>query len=179
MSLTDAQCIKRCLDGQPETFRLLIRRYEGRIAALTAAQLGNSHAATEAAQETFVRAYFALGKLKKHESFYSWLIGIASRVVKETRRKRAAAPGPLLTEPAAPNSQADQREPALRAAVTKLPEKYQQVIALRFYGDMSCKQIGQQLSVPLGTVTKRLSRAYALLRESVEVRKPDDIEVGS
>ncbi len=50
-------------------------------------------------------------------------------------------------------------------AVARLPDTYREVILLRFYGGQSCAEISRDLGVPLGTVTKRLSRAYALLRE--------------
>ncbi|MHC4708615.1 MAG: RNA polymerase sigma factor [Planctomycetota bacterium] len=43
-----------------------------------------------------------------------------------------------------------------------------QVVLLRYYGNCSCSQVAQQLGMPLGTVTKTLSRAYAMLRESLQ-----------
>ena len=41
-------------------------------------RLGDRERAQEAAQETFVRAYFQLGKLKKQDAFLSWLLAIGS-----------------------------------------------------------------------------------------------------
>jgi len=41
------------------------------------------------------------------------------------------------------------------------------VTILRYFGDLSCGELSQRLGVPLGTVTKRLSRAYGLLREAL------------
>ena len=55
----------------------------------------------------------------------------------------------------------------LEAVVSGLPEPYRQVVLLRYYGQLSCTQIGDRLDMPLGTVTKTLSRAYALLREAL------------
>ena len=51
-----------------------------------------------------------------------------------------------------------------------LPEAYRTVILLRYYGGCSCKQIAEQLDMPLGTVTVTLSRAYALLRDALQQR---------
>ena len=45
--------------------------------------------------------------------------------------------------------------------MAKLPETYREVIVLRFYDGQSCAEIGRGLDIPLGTVTKRLSRAYS------------------
>ena len=54
----------------------------------------------------------------------------------------------------------------LSEAVAKLPDAYREVIVLRFYDRQSCAEISRGLDIPLGTVTKRLSRAYSLLRET-------------
>jgi RNA polymerase sigma-70 factor (ECF subfamily) len=58
-------------------------------------------------------------------------------------------------------------------AVARLPDVYREVIVLRFYNGRSCAEISRDLNVPLGTVTKRLSRAYALLREHLGRKLPE------
>ena len=57
---------------------------------------------------------------------------------------------------------------SLEAAISELPEAYSEVILLRYYGEQSCKDIAEKLCVPLGTVTKQLSRAYAMLRDKLQ-----------
>ena len=47
-----------------------------------------ANSSEDTAQEAFVRAYFSLDKLKKQDSFFSWLLGIANRVAKEEQRNR-------------------------------------------------------------------------------------------
>ena len=167
MGVTDGYYIGRCLDGHPDDFRYLVRRYQAVLLAHLAGQLGNRDSAEEAAQETLVRAYFGLEKLKKRGSFFAWLLGIASRVAKEQRRseQRHRRIGDVLSEEAArPELSQDY---ALERAITALPESYRQVVLLRYYGNCSCSQVAEQLGMPLGTVTKTLSRAYAMLRESL------------
>jgi len=44
------------------------------------------------------------------------------------------------------------------------------VILLRYYEGLSCQEVAIRLAMPLGTVTKTLSRAYALLRQELEAR---------
>jgi RNA polymerase sigma-70 factor (ECF subfamily) len=56
-------------------------------------------------------------------------------------------------------------DPAVRHTVENLPEPYKSVILMRYYGGLSCQDAAATLGVPLGTFTKQLSRAYALLRE--------------
>jgi RNA polymerase sigma-70 factor (ECF subfamily) len=169
MSETDKYYIERCLDGHPDDFRHLVRRYQGVLLANLAGKLGNKDRAEEAAQETLVRAYFNMNKLRKPDSFFSWLLGIADHVAKEHRRKeqiqlrREVIRSFSEESPSAELSQ----DFALEAAIAKLPESYRKIILLRYYGQHSCKTIAKQLNMPLGTVTKTLSRAYAMLRNSL------------
>jgi RNA polymerase sigma factor (sigma-70 family) len=62
-------------------------------------------------------------------------------------------------------------EPPLEAAIAALPETYRQVILLRYYEGLSCQKVAIRLAMPLGTVTKTLSRAYALLRQELAARE--------
>jgi RNA polymerase sigma-70 factor (ECF subfamily) len=86
MDLTDKEYVERCRDGHPEEFGLLVDRYQKPLFSFLAARVGNFAQAEEAAQESFVRAFMSLGKLRKPESFYAWLLGIAGRVASEQFR---------------------------------------------------------------------------------------------
>jgi RNA polymerase sigma-70 factor (ECF subfamily) len=166
----DVYYVARCLDGHPDDFRHLVRRYQPVLLAHLAGKLSCRDSAEEAAQESLVRAYFKMSTLKKPESFFAWLLGIADHVAMEqqrnelVRRKRESvrafceeAPTPELSQ-----------DYALEAAVATLPEAYRTVVLLRYYGGLSCNRIAEQLGMPLGTVTKTLSRAYTLLREFMQ-----------
>ena len=168
MAENDQFYIEQCLDGRPDEFRHLIRRYQTALTAYLTSKLGNKSNAEEAAQETFVRAYFGLKDLKKRESFSSWLLGIASRVAKEQmRNKNQLVDMDLLAEQQSREQKAgDDFE--LQRAFAKLPDSYREIILLRFYASQSCQQIAENLNMPLGTVTKTLSRAYNELRRLLE-----------
>src|SRR4030042_4878129 len=86
MSPSDDECVRACLNDHPEAFRPRVRRYETPLTRHLCGRLGNADEAAEAAREAFVRAYFALGGLRNPAVFLPWLLGIADRVVKETRR---------------------------------------------------------------------------------------------
>jgi len=181
MCQTDEQCVRRCLNDHPEAYRLLVQRHQQPLLSYLRGQLGCEEAALEASQETFVRAYFALRKLRKPESFSSWLLGIANRVAKETHRAKSRSFDSLRSEPAeAAADRDDSPDDRVTQAVSRLPEVYRQVVLLRYYAALSCAEISRDLDVPLGTVTKRLSRAYALLRASLrEQDQPDNVEAPS
>jgi RNA polymerase sigma-70 factor (ECF subfamily) len=177
MSETDKYYIERCLDGHPDDFRYLVRRYQAVLLAHLAGKFGNKDSAEEVAQESLVRAYFNMNKLKKPGAFFSWLLGISDRVAKEHRRKeqirrQREAIRSYSEEAESPELSQDY---ALEAAIAELPEAYRKVVLLRYYGGYSCSQVAEQFDMPLGTVTKTLSRAYAMLRESLKDQNKEEI----
>jgi RNA polymerase sigma-70 factor (ECF subfamily) len=175
--MTDEEYVRLCLGGRSEIFRHLVSRYEFALIKHLTGRLGDENEAAEAAQEAMVRSYFALPRLKKAGSFFPWLLGIADRVALEVRRARRRHPTPLDFQAASALTQPDLSVhdslsgPPLSQAVAELPEAYKQVILMRFYGNQSCAEISRSLGVSLGTVTSRLSRAYALLREALRTHE--------
>jgi RNA polymerase sigma-70 factor (ECF subfamily) len=166
---TDRHFIERCLDGHREDFRHLVARYQKPLLAGIRVRQVRVDVAEEAAQEAFVRAFANLARLKKPESFFAWLLGIAYHVLQEihdrerrTREVLAQMASEPRADPADTVSGSD--DAALEAAIAELPDPYREVILLRFYGDCSCSEVADRLNIPLGTVTKRLSRAYDELR---------------
>ncbi len=166
MEPTDKEHVEQCRNGYPDDYRFLVQRYQGPLFAYLASRLGDRARAEDAAQESFVRAFFALPKLKKPESFYAFLLGIAGHVAHEmwraagrdARRNEAA-------EVVAASAVENREEYRLEEAIAALPESHRQVVLLRFYEQLSCQEVAQRLNLPLGTVTKTLSRAYVQLRQ--------------
>ena len=172
MDRTDHEYVERCRDGNPDDFRLLVQRYQGALFSFLANRLGDGSQAEEAAQESFVRAFQSLKKLKKPESFYAWLLGIAGRVAKEQfrtlkHRQQVREAAEIMLADAADHS----HEYPLDEAIATLPESYRQVIVMRYFEGLSCQEIAARLDTSLGTVTKTLSRAYAMLREELAARE--------
>jgi RNA polymerase sigma-70 factor (ECF subfamily) len=169
---SDAEYVVSSRNGCPDHFRLLVQRYQRPLFAYLSSRLRDPLEAEEAAQESFVRAFMGLKKLRKPESFYAWLIGIAGRVLKEQfrsqeRRQRESA----IAETLSAEIPSSAPEYPLEEAIAVLPESYRQVILLRYYEGLSCQEAATRLGMPLGTVTKTLSRAYALLRQELKARE--------
>ena len=169
MCQPDQDCVKECLNGHPDAFRQLVVRYERPVMSYLTSRLGDSEAAAEVAQESFVRAYFGLGNLRKGDAFFNWLLGISQRVMLETfRRKQRTTSLSAAADPVDPSCDGSaENDTELAEAVARLPDIYREVTVLRYFGGLSCAEVSQRLDVPLGTVTKRLSRAYCLLRETL------------
>jgi len=171
MNLTDKEYVERCRDGHPEDYRLLVDRYQRPLFSFLTGRVRDQMGAEEAVQESFVRAFLSLKKLRKPESFYSWLLGIAGRVAKEQFRALAHRARDREAAEAMMTDVTDNTEDyPLEEAIAALPESHRRVILLRYYEGLSCQEVAIRLAMPLGTVTKTLSRAYALLRQELEAR---------
>jgi RNA polymerase sigma-70 factor (ECF subfamily) len=174
---TDRYYIERCLDGHRDEFRHLVLRYQKPLLAGIRCRRAQLDVAEDTAQEAFLRAFANLVALRKPDSFFSWLLGIAYRVLLERadreRRERAGLTRMATEAHAADNGAGPwSGDAALEAALDALTEPCREVVLLRFYGDCSCSEVAERLGIPLGTVTKRLSRAYGELRHSLTVRHP-------
>jgi RNA polymerase sigma-70 factor (ECF subfamily) len=177
MPENDGFYIQRCLDGHPDDFRHLVRRYKGPLLGHLAGLLQRSDLAEEALQEVFVRCYFGLSSLQKQTSFFPWMLGVANRVAKEMFRieqKQRQAAVKLAQMPPHSNSK---RDWPLAKTIAKLDDFYRQLILLRYYGGHSCKDVAAILNIPIGTVTKSLSRAYSQLRDMMKQDTVEESEV--
>jgi RNA polymerase sigma factor (sigma-70 family) len=135
--------------------------------------------AEEAAQDGFVKAYRALRRFRSGSPFRPWLLRI---VANEARNRRRAAgrranlalraaeetrPGDAVPSPEAALL-GDERRTELLAAVNALREEERDVIACRFFLDLSEEETAATLDVKLGTVKSRTARALEHLRAEVE-----------
>ncbi len=164
----DADTIAQCLSGSPERYRELVDRHGPEVRAFVGASAAPGQS-DDVIVEAFTRAWLKLASLRNPRSFGPWVKGIALRVLKEQARRTPIA-GDL--PPAQPSSTVSSADPDLHAAIERLPEPYRTVIRLRYFAGISCAQIAARGGAPVGTVTKQLTRAYALLREALDPQAP-------
>lgn len=168
---TDAELVTAVLDGEKETFAVLVKRYERPVRAVALDVLGDYHSASDVSQEAFVKAYEQLAGLRKPEAFGPWLMKITHRCALDSARKKLKEPrlemkAAALTEN--PDGQLDEEKQRLLAAVVKLPGSEKQVVMLRYLGGNSVKDVADIVGRSVGTVTKQLSRAHKRLRTILE-----------
>jgi RNA polymerase sigma-70 factor (ECF subfamily) len=163
---TDEQLIRQVFAGDRGAYADLVRRYERHVHAVAWAILRDHHAAQDAAQDTFIKAYGQLATLRSHRSFGAWLLTLA----RSTAADRARGKKRLVfvsDVPDAPTTDlpADDAAAIVVAAVNHLPPHEQQVILFRYFDGLPVAEIAALMGCPVGTVTKQLSRALARLRE--------------
>lgn len=173
--LEDSQLVEHARRGDANAYEELVRRHQDiafRAAYLVA---GNASEAEEAAQEGFIKAYYALDRFRPGAPFRPWLLRIVTNEARNRRRsagRRARlvlqVAGVRPSDDAAPSPEAttldSENHQELLAALEELTERDRLVIAYRYFFDMSEAEMADALACPAGTVKSRLSRALGKLR---------------
>ena len=166
--------VLRAQQGDEEAFTYLVGLFERRVLAYFLARTPSLAAAEDLAQETFVRAFTALPSLEEGARFPSWLFGIARNAYREwsrARKKHATPPKRPTGEGQAILDRKVSLHKAIYRIVHDLPDPYREVLLLRYFDSASTPEIATALDRPLGTVTKQVSRAHALVAERVKSLK--------
>ena len=172
--LEETELIERARRGEVVAYEELVRRYEG-VAARTAHVVAPGADADDAAQEAFVKAWIALPRFRPGAPFRPWLLRIVANEARNRRRSAGRRGGLALraaddrpSDDAAPSPEAAvlraEDRAALLAAVNRLRDDDREIIAARFFLDLSEAEAAETVGIPRGTVKSRLSRALGRLR---------------
>jgi RNA polymerase sigma-70 factor (ECF subfamily) len=179
--LEESELVERAQSGEIEAFEELVRTYQ-QLALRTAQVItGNAAEAQDAAQEAFVKAFYALGRFRPGASFRPWLLRIvANEAINRRRAARRKANLVLrVAESRPPDGAAPSPESAALAhelrqelldAVNRLRTEDRLVIAYRYFMDLSEAEMAEALDCPRGTVKSRLSRALKRLQGELPER---------
>ena len=173
----DGELIRLAKDGDVRAYERLVERY--RDLAFRSAYLiaRNTADAEDAAQDAFVKAFYALGRFRPGEPFRPWILRIVANEARNRRRSSGrherlalraverGGPGDAAPSPDAAVLE-DERRRALLDALDRLPAREREVIAYRYLLELTESETALALGLPAGTVKSRLSRGLARLRAS-------------
>jgi RNA polymerase sigma factor (sigma-70 family) len=174
--LDETELVERAKRGDERAYETLVETHQA-LAFRTAYVITRSaEDAEDAAQEGFVKAYYALGRVRRGAPFRPWLLQIVANEARNRRRSAGRREGLVLraageqsSGDAAPSPEADllasERRERLLAAAEDMREEDRLVIACRYFLDLSEEETASALGWPRGTVKSRLSRALDRLRE--------------
>ncbi len=178
---SDQQLVERFQKGDKRSFDLLVVRYQHKIMGLISRYIQDHQEVQDVAQETFIKAYRALGKFRGDSAFYTWLYRIAVNTAKDhlVARNRRPPDSDIdaeeaqfydgaegLQDIASPEQRMmrDQLEQTLYRAIKQLPEELRMAVSLREFDGMSYDEIATVMECPVGTVRSRIFRA----REAID-----------
>jgi RNA polymerase sigma-70 factor (ECF subfamily) len=172
--IEESGIIKTVLEGETESFRLLVERYQKPVIRMIANLINDRHICEDIAQEVFLAAYKKLPSFDPNRSSFStWLFTIAKNKSINAMKKRR-----ILSVNIPPDNP-DFSEPGdslireelfvkLDRALMSLSPKHKRAIIMAEFEGLPYEQIAQVEGVRIGTIKSRINRAKHRLRSALD-----------
>jgi len=185
--LSDAQLVDKYIAGDENALAILIDRHQSKIYGYIYSKVSDRDVTEDIFQETFFKVIHTL-KSKKFYSeegkFLSWVLRIASNLIIDKFRNDKKMPLKRDTEEFSIFSNIkdtsldiektlikSQVDIDLKKLIEKLPHDQKEVIMMRYYSDMSFKEIADFTGVSVNTTLGRMRYAITNLRKVIEKNK--------
>ncbi|MCP4641156.1 MAG: RNA polymerase sigma factor [bacterium] len=170
--VSDEALVARTQAGEVEAFSELVTRHQRVVYNLAYRFMREAQLAEDMAQEAFLKAYRHIHGFRGDCSFTTWLYRVTSNVcLTELKRRGKRAEVPLSPaherEAEAPDKGPSDAREVIRRCVTKLPDKYAQVITLYYLQGISYEEIVEIMDIPEGTVKTWMHRARSKLKSII------------
>jgi RNA polymerase sigma factor (sigma-70 family) len=172
----DADLVRACAAGDRATaFAELVRRHGRTVLAVCRGVLGDGADADDAFQATFLVLLQRAGQVRQPEAVGGWLCGVAAKVARRARQRRAntrtrevtmaadTSPTPAAADPAVAALDRD-AQAVVWAELGELPDKYRRALVLCHFDELTTEQAAAVLRCPVGTLRSRLVKGRELLR---------------
>lgn len=189
-ALEDFRLIDEAVQNNDEkAYAKLLQRYKRPVYHMILKMVRNVDDAEDLTIESFAKAFRSLHKFKKDFTFSTWLFRIATNnTIDQIRKKKLNTMSidntftddngdgiSIEVEDENLNPQEEtikaQKEELVQIFVDKLPPKYQKLVRLRYFNELSYEEIATELEAPLGTVKAQLHRARELMFEMVKNKR--------
>jgi len=170
--------VERLRAGDERAFEELVEQYRERVYRVAWRILRDDEGAEDAAQEAFIKVFRNIGRFEERPSLYTWIyritVNIALNKLKRDKFRRMLPLGDMIKRDTRPF--ADPERAALggevaeriEEAVKTLPEKQRAVFTLRFYEELSHKEIAEIVGCSEGTSKANYFHAIRKLRKLLE-----------
>ncbi|HET9847751.1 MAG TPA: RNA polymerase sigma factor [Candidatus Dormibacteraeota bacterium] len=133
--------------------------------------LQNGHEAEDAVQESVLKAWRAIDRLREGSELRPWFLTIVANECRQRRRSRWWSVSKMSELPVAVTSEAGESAADLRAALRRLPAEMRMVLVLRYYLDMRFQEMADVLHCSAQAAKSRTFRALQRLR----VETPEEL----
>jgi RNA polymerase sigma-70 factor (ECF subfamily) len=183
----ELQWIAAARRGDRNAFSRLVQAYQIPVYNLAYRMLGNAQEAEDASQEAFLRAYKRLNTYQPDKKFSNWILSITSHYCIDLLRRRRFQWLSVEDDPAVAWLSSDEEQPddaalrrerseEVRALLDRMEPGYRAPLVLRYWHDLSYKEIAEILELTEPAVKTRLHRARlqmaALLEKNAVARQP-------
>jgi RNA polymerase sigma-70 factor (ECF subfamily) len=170
---TPRELVERAQRRDAAAFARLIALHERAALAVAFAILGDASAAGDVVQEAFIRVWQRLVDLKDAQKFNAWLTQLVRNTALDHRRRRQLNsfdpdhPEPSIVNDPGSAMEQDETSRQIESALRQLDETTRTIVTLRYYENLSSREIGERLNLSPAAVDMRLSRGRAALREQL------------
>ncbi|WP_448700054.1 RNA polymerase sigma factor [Mucilaginibacter sp. AW1-3] len=188
----DFKLVSRAREGDQKAYADLMHRYKDSIYFMALKMVNNKEDAMDLTVETFAKAFEKLDKYQPEFAFSTWLFRVGTNNCIDFIRKKKLnttsisgmvdddgdeRPLQIKSDTLNPEEASMKKEQSqtLKVLIDSLPQRYRNLIVLRYFDELSYEEIAEQLDLPLGTVKAQLFRARYLLGNIVNVNKRDEI----
>ena len=169
-----AQIIDGCKAGSADSFSQLVDIFSSRVYGYFYRLTGDAELSDELLSELFAKLVRKIGSYKGG-SFESWLFKIASNIFNDylrgkQRRKKLheAKKKQLESKITEPKRSESERIDKLQIQLEKLNDDTRELIMLRYYSQLSLKEVAKIRREPIGTTLSKIHRGIKRLRELME-----------
>lgn len=179
----DDALMARVAQGDETALRLLVDRWELPLLGFLTRMLGNPEDARDLAQECFLHVYRHAGRYDARGRFRSWIFRIAGNLSRSRLRRRRIVRWLSLDrddgieEPVAPRTseadaphEASELRRAIRASLSRLPERQRMAFSLRRFEGLSYREIAEALESSESAVESLLVRATSRMQDELRAR---------
>ena len=179
----DDYYIKKTLEGDSNSYGVLVERYQNMVFALALKMLKHREESEEVSQDTFIKVYKSLSKFHGESKFSTWIYRIAyntclDRIKKNSKYNNNVEINEITsneishTENIFDSLENKERSVIVKECMDKLPEDERIIIHLFYFEELSLKEIVKIVSMTEGNVKVKLFRArkklFSIFKESVE-----------
>ena len=186
--LSDQELVSKYLSGDNSSFELLLARHKSRVFAFIMSKINDKDLTEDIFQDTFIRVINSLqkGKYNEEGKFLPWIMRIAHNLVidyfrKASKMKNIRSTNEFNIFDVICNDDRGQDEDMIRQRVHSdlhmlikgLPQDQMEVLRMRYFEDMSFKDISQKTGVSINTALGRMRYALINLRNLAKAQKID------
>ena len=175
--MKDIDIIRRVLEGNRDSYALIVDKYKGPIFNLAYRMTGSYDDTSDLAQETFIRAYKNLSRFNTEKKFFTWLYTISLNLIRNHLKgtKKETFYNSLENTDLSRSWQADtddfehalikkQKIYQLNMCLRRLPGDLKEALVLRFYQDLPFKDVSEVLGISLSAAKMRVYRGLEKLQ---------------
>ena len=179
VNLSDEELASFVQKGDTEKFGLLMERYQDKLFRYGRKFLSSEDNIEDVVQEVFIKVYQNIRSFDSSQRFSPWIYRIAHNTYINAIKKSASGPlylfdfdtlisHTVVDDPIVREREQKEMKEVVDNGLAEIEPKYREILILFYLEDLSYKEIGEILQIPIGTVGVRIMRAREILKQRLE-----------